>query len=265
MRAGLAGQVCIGEENLTVVGQVAGGCTVGEQLAERDVLVCRGPVSHFAHADFDLVGLIVLDFLAVDFEGDFVLHVLDVAGLGGSTGTGWCLRIRRIVLRQGGDDLDRFHAESNDLPDEADYVLGVVGVVGIRADAGAIVLLHAVLVDDPLDRAAIPEAVVEDLRRDARQRERIVDLDRLLVAGQLPIEPAGTAGIRKTPEYQMRREKSIRKGDSPRVLARRDQKNCGAGHYVFSGSGKGRSAWISSSDFHSCLRSFLSSAMPEAL
>ena len=55
------------------------------------------------------------------------------------------------MLRQGGDDLGRFHADSDDLSDEADDVLGVVGVVGVRADAGALVFLHAVLIDDPLD------------------------------------------------------------------------------------------------------------------
>ena len=54
-------------------------------------------------------------------------------------------------MRQGSDDLDRFHADPDDLSDEADDVLGVVGVVGVRADGGALVFLHAVLIDDPLD------------------------------------------------------------------------------------------------------------------
>ncbi len=91
-----------------------------------------------------------------------------VAALGGSTGSGWCLRLRRVALRQGGDDLGRFHADADDLSDEADDVLRVVGVVGVRADAGAFVFLDAVLIDDPLDGAAVAEAVFEDLRRDAR-------------------------------------------------------------------------------------------------
>ena len=73
--------------------------------------------------------------------------------LSGSAKRGWRLRLRRVVLREGGDDLDRFHADSDDLADEADDVLGVVGVVGVRADAGAFVFLHAVLIDDPLDHA----------------------------------------------------------------------------------------------------------------
>ena len=59
----------------------------------------------------------------------------------GSGGRGWCFRLRRVVLRQGGDDLDRFHADADDLSDEADDVLGVVGVVGVRADAAALVFL----------------------------------------------------------------------------------------------------------------------------
>ena len=33
------------------------------------------------------------------------------------------LRLRRVVGRQGGDDLDRFDADANDLPDEADDVI----------------------------------------------------------------------------------------------------------------------------------------------
>lgn len=99
-----------------------------------------------------------------------------------SAGSGW--RLRRVVRRQGGDDLDRFHTDPDDLSDEADDVLGVVGVVGVRADAGAFVFLHPVLIDDPLDRAAVAEAVVEDLRRDASQGKRVVDLDRSSILAQ---------------------------------------------------------------------------------
>jgi len=87
--------------------------------------------------------------------------------LSGSAGRWWRLRLRCVVLWQGGDDLDRFHADADDLSDEADDVLGVVGVVGIRADAGAFVFLHAVLIDDLLDRAAVAEVVFEDLQREA--------------------------------------------------------------------------------------------------
>ena len=106
------------------------------------------------------------------------------AVLGGSAGRWWWRRLRGVVLREGGDDLDRFHADADDLSDEADDVLGVVGVVGVGAEAGAFVLLDAVLIDDPFDGAGVAEAVVEDLRGDAGQGERVVDLDRLLVLAQ---------------------------------------------------------------------------------
>ena len=48
------------------------------------------------------------------------------------------IRLRRVVLWQGGDNLDRFHADSDDLADEADDVLGIVGFVGVRDDAAAL-------------------------------------------------------------------------------------------------------------------------------
>lgn len=83
------------------------------------------------------------------------------------------------------DDVYGLDAEADDLADEADDVFGVVGVVGVGADAAALVLLDAVLVDDAFEAAAVAEAVVEDLGRDAGQRERVVDDERLLVLGEL--------------------------------------------------------------------------------
>ncbi len=95
--------------------------------------------------------------------------------------------------RQGGDDLDRLHTDTDDLADEADDVLGFVGV---RADAGALISLHAVLIDDPLDGAAVAEAVLEDLRGDARQGERVVDLDRVFVLAQARLlRPSGRSRL----------------------------------------------------------------------
>ena len=56
------------------------------------------------------------------------------------------------------DDFDGFDADADDLADEADDVFGVVGVVGVGADGGALVLLDVVLVDDPIEGAAVAEA-----------------------------------------------------------------------------------------------------------
>ena len=61
---------------------------------------------------------------------------------------------------------------------------GIVGAIWIGADAAALVLAHLVLVDDPLQRAAVAQAVVEDLRRDAAQCERVIDLQRRFVFRQ---------------------------------------------------------------------------------
>ena len=54
----------------------------------------------------------------------------------------------------------------------------VVVAVGVGADAAALVFAHLVLVDHPFQGAAVAEAVVEDLRRDAGKRERLVHLQR---------------------------------------------------------------------------------------
>ena len=59
-----------------------------------------------------------------------------------------------VAVGEGLDDFDGLEAEADDLGEEADDVLGVVGVVGVAADGGALVLLDAVLVDDPFEGAA---------------------------------------------------------------------------------------------------------------
>ena len=67
---------------------------------------------------------------------------------------GWPLFESREIL----DDLDRLYADANYLADEADDVLGVVGSVGVGRDAAALVGAHLILVDDPFQGAAVPEA-----------------------------------------------------------------------------------------------------------
>jgi hypothetical protein len=72
-------------------------------------------------------------------------------------------------------DFHRFDAHADDLADEADDVLFIVGVIGVAGDAATLVGADLVLVDDPIEGAAIAEAVVEDLGRDFGERERFVD------------------------------------------------------------------------------------------
>jgi len=62
------------------------------------------------------------------------------------------------VERQSGefaDEADGFKADGDDLADEADDVFGIVRAVGIVEDARALVGGDAVLIDDPLDGAAV--------------------------------------------------------------------------------------------------------------
>jgi hypothetical protein len=46
------------------------------------------------------------------------------------------------------------------LADEADDVFFIVGVVGVAGDAAALVDADLVLIDDPIEAAAVAEAVV---------------------------------------------------------------------------------------------------------
>ena len=93
-----------------------------------------------------------------------------------------------ILGGQAVHDFYRFDADADDLADEADDVFLVVGVVGVAGDAagrrGDSVLFNLVLVDDPIQRAAVAEAVVEDFGRDFGERERVVDLELGLVFGE---------------------------------------------------------------------------------
>ena len=72
------------------------------------------------------------------------------------------------LLRQPSHYLYRFQADAHDLADEADDVFFVVGAVGVGADAAAFVGLDAVLVDDPLQGAAVTEPVGEYVPGESR-------------------------------------------------------------------------------------------------
>jgi hypothetical protein len=56
--------------------------------------------------------------------------------------------------RQGLDDFQGFEADGDDLADEADDVLLVIAV-GVAGDLALFVALDAVLVDDPVEGAAV--------------------------------------------------------------------------------------------------------------
>ncbi len=76
-----------------------------------------------------------------------------------------------VVSGEGVHHLDRFHADADDLADEADDVLFIVGIVGVAGDAAAFVGADLVLVDDPFEPAAVAETVVEDFGRDLGERQ----------------------------------------------------------------------------------------------
>lgn len=93
---------------------------------------------------------------------------------------GW----RGVVGGEGVDDFYGFDADSDDLADEADDVFGVVGVVGVARDAAAFVGADLVLVDDPIEVAAVAEVVVEDRGRDFSECQRLVDFEGGFVFGE---------------------------------------------------------------------------------
>ena len=71
---------------------------------------------------------------------------------------------------EGLDELDRFDADADDLPDQADDIFGIVRPVGVgdAVAAGSGDRLDLVLVDNPVQGAAIAEPVVERLRAGCR-------------------------------------------------------------------------------------------------
>jgi len=68
------------------------------------------------------------------------------------------------------------------LADEADDVLLIVEVAGVAGDAGAFVGGDLVLVDDPIEGAAVAEAVVEDFGRACGSSAGVVKLSILMEA-----------------------------------------------------------------------------------
>ena len=58
---------------------------------------------------------------------------------------------------QAGHDLDRLHADADDLAHQPDDVLGVVGPVRIGLDAAPLVFRDLLLIDNPFQGAAVAD------------------------------------------------------------------------------------------------------------
>jgi len=82
-------------------------------------------------------------------------------------------------------DPHRLHAHPHHLADEADDVLLILFAVRIALDAGAFVFAYLILVDHPLEGAAVAEAVLAYRRRDVGEGEGFVDGERGFVLAQL--------------------------------------------------------------------------------
>jgi len=72
---------------------------------------------------------------------------------------------------EGVDDLHGLEAEVDDLGDEADDVLGVVGAIGVACYAGAFVGGDLVLIDNPVEGGTVAETIGEGLGGDGGERE----------------------------------------------------------------------------------------------
>lgn len=70
------------------------------------------------------------------------------------------------------------------LPDQADDIFRIVGAVGVGFDAAKFVLGHLILIDDPIERAAVPEPIFKRLLGNAGERQRWVDAQFGLVLAQ---------------------------------------------------------------------------------
>src|SRR5262245_62961519 len=77
----------------------------------------------------------------------------------------------RILLRQPRHDPHRLQAHADHLPDEPHDVLFVAGPVRVGADAAALALFDLILIDDPLQGAAVAEAGWVGLGRVAGEGE----------------------------------------------------------------------------------------------
>ena len=76
--------------------------------------------------------------------------------------------------RELGDGFLVFDGDGDDLADEAEDVFFVVGAVGVAGDEAVVVFGDAVLVDNPIEGAAIAESVFEGFGRDAVEGEETV-------------------------------------------------------------------------------------------
>lgn len=104
-------------------------------------------------------------------------------GFGGAQSSRVCLLLC-VVGGEGVDEFYCFDADADDLADEADDVFLIIRVVGVAGDSGAFVGGDLILVDDPIEGAAVAEAVVEDFGRDFGERQGFVDFQLGLVFGE---------------------------------------------------------------------------------
>src|SRR6266851_780416 len=105
--------------------------------------------------------------------------------LGGSNDSPYAqYRLRGVLLRQARHDAHGFQTDAHDLADEAHDVLLIVRAIGIGADAAALVLADLILVDHPVQGAAVAEAVLKRFRRNARESQRRVDVQGRLVLAE---------------------------------------------------------------------------------
>ena len=99
--------------------------------------------------------------------------------------------------RQRSHNFHRFQTHRNDLPDQPHDIFRVVGAVRVVGDAAALVGRDLVLIDHPLQRRAVAEAVFVGFGRDAAESEELVVeervlslLRRILVTRQSSFSPA---------------------------------------------------------------------------
>ena len=90
----------------------------------------------------------------------------------------------RILVRQALHNPRGFQAHLDHLPDQADDIFRIVGAVGVGFDAAKFVLGHLILIDDPIERAAVPEPIFKRLLGNAGERQRWVDAQFGLVLAQ---------------------------------------------------------------------------------
>ena len=86
--------------------------------------------------------------------------------------------------RQARHDFHRLHAHADHLANQPHNILRILGAVRIVDNPAALVRLDAVLVDHPLQRRAVAEAVGERFGGDAVQRQEAVVAQLRLVFGE---------------------------------------------------------------------------------